>query len=329
MRSTRPISTFFALTSFCAALIGFAWIASAQDGEPKEADEAPVAVDLQKVLAGSKEFAAECKRLKIEWEEGRVTALGEIVHRGGGPCEYLVGIFPSKAHETIVLMDDGPFKGEGRRPREYVAGLATNINNALVAAGWKKGRPFGWNRETGEIFEPEGEATWIYCEWDEDGKSKRALMSDWLWSHKRIQPMNPGLYVYTGSEIYDEGPPSHKKWLGAEMEGLLVAVLSTSSALFDHRDPGGGENGVYEAIAIRIPPIGTRVKVVFSKKPLDGAEKFKPLKLPKQLQEARKKLLEQEALEKAATEKGGATDEESGAAEDEETGKDPEKETEE
>lgn len=308
MRLTRSP---FVLTSFCAALIGFACLASAQDGEraePKEVDEAASPVDLKKVLGESKEFAAECKRLKIEWEEGRVTALGEIVHRGGGPCEYLIGIFPSKAHETIVLVDDGPFEGEGRRPREYVAGLATNINNALIAAGWKKGRPFGWNRETGEIFEPEGEATWIYCEWDEDGGSKRVLMSDWLWSHKRIQPMNPGLYVYTGSEIYDEGPPSHKKWLGAEMEGLLVAVLSTSSALFDHRDPGGGENGVYEAIAIRIPPIGTRVKVVFSKKPLDGAEKFEPLKLPKELQDARAKLLAEEARKKAAAEKDSAAE---------------------
>ncbi len=266
-------------------------------GFADEGDEKSQPVDLGKVLRESKEFAKECAKYKITWEEGRVTSLGEIVHRGGGPCEYLVGIYPSKPHETIVLLDDGPWTGKGRRPRVYVEGLATNLNNAMLAAGFEKGSPFSWDPKTREVFPPKGETVHVYCEWkDKADKEHRVRMSDWLWNHKRIQIMGPGQFVFTGSSIYDEGPPTNRKWLGAEMDGLIVAVLATTTALIDHTEDG--ENGVYEAVAIRIPEIGTRVKVVLSRKELE-AEKFPPLKLPKELIEARKKL---EAEKKKAAE---------------------------
>ena len=256
-------------------------------------------VDVGKVLRESKEFAEKCKEFKVTWTEGVVRSEGQIYYRGGGPCEYLVGVFPAKAHETIVLLDKGPFEGEGHRPREPVYGLAEVVNNAFLAAGFKKGKPFDWDRDTGAVFPPKGETTYVYCEWkNEKGKFHRARMCDWLWNFKLIEVMQPGKIVYTGSLILDEGPPSHKKWLGAEVDGLVVAILNTSTALMDNVEDGGLDNGAYEAIPIRIPPAGTRVTVAFSREKLEVTEKYPPLKLPKELIEEKKRRAEEAARKK-------------------------------
>jgi len=246
-------------------------------------------VDLKKVFRESKEFAEKCKQFRITWEDGLVRAVGEIAYRGGGPCEYLVNVAPAKAHETIVLIDSGPWDEEKRRPRRQLDGLATVLNNAFIAAGFPKGKPFDWDRETGEVFPPQGETTYIYAEWKgEDGKVTRARMCDWLWNYRTIDVMQPGRFVYTGSTMIDEGPPDHKKWFGAEIDRLLVATLNTSTALLDNTDEGSLDNGTYEAIALRIPPIGTRVTVIFSRKVLE-AHTFAPLKLPQDVLDARQK----------------------------------------
>jgi hypothetical protein len=246
-------------------------------------------VDLKRVLRESKEFAEKCKQFQITWEDGLVRAVGEIAYRGGGPCEYLVNVAPAKAHETIVLVDSGPWDEEQRRPRRQLDGLATVLNNAFIAAGFPKGKPFDWDRETGEVFPPQGETVYIYAEWKgEDGKVTRARMCDWLWNYRTIDVMQPGRFVYTGSTMIDEGPPDHKKWFGAEIDRLLVATLNTSTALLDNTDEGSLDNGTYEAIALRIPPIGTRVTVIFSRKVLE-AHTFPPLKLPQEVLDARKR----------------------------------------
>ena len=247
-------------------------------------------VDVGKVLRESKEFAGKCKEYRIAFGDGVVRSEGEIYYRGGGPCEYLVGVFPAKAHETIVLLDKGPWEGDGRRDRAPVRGLAEVLNNAFLAAGFKKGKPFSWNQETGEAFAPDGEVVHIYAEWtDKEGKELRALMSDWLWNFKTIDVMQAGKFVYTGSQIVDEGPPDNRKWLAAEIDGLVVAVLNTSSALIDNVEDGGLDNGAYEAIPIRIPPSGTRVTVAFSRTELEVTEKYPPLKLPKELEEEKRR----------------------------------------
>ncbi len=263
-------------------------------------EEAPVDIGL--VLRESKEFRAKCEEFRISYEAGQVRALGRINQRGG-PCEYLITVAPAKAHETIVLLDKGerPAAKEGaeRRP-EPLNGLAETLNNAFLAAGFKKGEALKWNEETGEVFAPSGETVHLYAEWkDEKGALRRARMSDWLWCWETIDPMRPGLYVFTGSVLIDEGPPDHKNWLGCEVDGLVAAVLSTSTAILDHREEGGLSNGAYEAIPARVPAVGTRVTCVFSRVELDATEKYEPLKLTPELEAEKKK----KAEERAAREK--------------------------
>lgn len=283
----------------------FVLAASLLAQEKKEGEEVQP-VDVGKVLRESKDFQASLAKFKMSYKDGEVRAVGEIAYRGGGPCEYLVNVFPAKSHETIVLLDNGPWDGEGRRRRDFARGLATTLNNAFLAAGFEKGKPFDWDRETGEVFPPKGEVVHIYAEWkDDEGKLHRARMTDWLWNYKEIEVMAPGSLVYTGSMMIDEGPPDHKMWFGAEVDGLLVAILNTSTALMDNTEEAALENGAYEAIAQRVPEIGTRVTVVFAKKPLEVTEKYKPLELPKELQEekARRAKEKAEAAKKKDEEK--------------------------
>lgn len=291
----------------------FLWITllalGAAGQEPPAEEAGPV--DLGKVLRESKEFREKCRKYRIEFGDGVVRAQGEIAYRGGGPCEYLINVFPAKAHETIVLLDKGerpppPKEGEGEeRMPEPLNGLAETLNNAFLAAGFRKGEALRWNDETGETFPPSGETVHLYAEWkDEKGGHHRARLSDWLWCWETIDPMRPGLYVFTGSVLIDEGPPDHKKWLGCEVDGLVAAVLNTSTAILDHREEGGTSNGAYEAIPARVPAIGTRVTCVFSRKELEVTENYEPLKLNAELEAEKKKKAEERAArdkEKAAS----------------------------
>lgn len=260
----------------------------AEPAAPAPAEPQPV--DVAKILRTSEEFAATCKRFRIAWEEGLVTAVGEIAYRGGGPCEYLVNVSPAKAHETIVLLDPGPWTSKRRPSGERMKGYATCLNNALLCAGFKPGKPFRWDEETGETFPPEGDVVHVYLEWqDAEKKQVRARIEDLLWNYRTIDIMQPGKLVYTGSQMIDEGPPHHKMWFGAEVDRLAVACYSTPTALIDNTEEGAPENGTYEAIHARVPEIGTRVTVLFSRKPLDKVTEFPPLELPEEVLEARRK----------------------------------------
>jgi len=243
-------------------------------------------VDLGKVLRESKEFRAQCEKYKITFADGVVAAVGEIAYRGGGPCEYLVNVYPNKGHETIVLLDDGPWDRKERRPRRNVDGLATNLNNAFLAAGFKPGKPFDMDEQTGALSPPKGETVHVYAEWrDDESNAHRAPMHEWVWNYKRNAVMEGGRFVYTGSVVYDDPDDASRKWLGAEMDGLVVAILTTRSSIVDHTEDGGMENGAYEAIPPRIPPSGTRVKLVISRKPMESTETYAPLEPPQAAEE--------------------------------------------
>ena len=301
--------SYYLLAGALAVLLVFAVPAAPQEPEAPPKPEAAPAVDLGRVLRESKEFKQKCAGFLIEFEDGRVSAEGEIVYRGGGPCEYLVGVFPAKAHETVVLLDKGPWTGEGRRPLEHIEDLAANLNNALLAGGFKKGRPFQYNAETGDVRPPKGETVYLYAEWKVEGKLLRARMNEWLWNHELRSVMEPAQFVYTGSTIYDEGPPTNKKWLAAEVDGLIVAVLTTSSSLVDHKEKGGLFNGAYEAIPMRIPESGTRIRVVFSKKELEVTEKYEPLKPRAEEQRSTKPAAAPDGYDGGAAKQPGGADE--------------------
>jgi hypothetical protein len=222
-------------------------LVAAQDpgGDP-EPEAAPEPVDVGAVLADSKEFKAKCEefRVRFDREAGTVRAEGVIGYRGGGPCEYLINVSPAKSHETIVLLDRGP-EDEKQRKRDRLEGLATTLNNALMAAGFRRGKHFDWNQETGETYPPKGETVHDYAEFKdpETGKEIRARVSDWLWNFLTVDVMAPGTFVYTGSMMIDEGPPNHKMWFGAEADRLLVGILNTSTVLIDNTEEGSLENG--------------------------------------------------------------------------------------
>jgi len=256
--------------------------------EPEQ-PASPEPVDIASVLRTSKEFAETCKRFRIQWEEGLVRAVGEIAYRGGGPCEYLVNVSPAKAHETIVLLDSGPWTSKRRPSAERLRGYATCLNSALLCAGFKAGKPFRWNEETGETFPPEGDVVHVYVEWqNEEKKPVRACIEDMVWNYRTVDIMQRGKLVYTGSMMIDEGPPNHKQWFGAEVDRLIVACYCTPSALIDNTEEGAPDNGTYEAIHARVPESGTRVTVLLSRKPLDNVTEFKPLELPEEVLEARR-----------------------------------------
>ena len=265
-----------------------ALLCSAQEPAKPDAAE-PAPVDVAKVLRESPEFADTCKRFKISWEEGLVRAVGEIAYRGGGPCEYIANVSPAKAHETIVLLDTGPWTSKRRPSGQRMNGYATCLNNAFLCAGFKPGKPFNWDEETGKVFPPQGDPVHIYFEWKEKEKEIRARISDLLWNYRTVDVMQPGTLVYTGSMMIDEGPPHHKQWFGAEVDRLVVACYSTPTALIDNTEEGASENGTYEAIHSRVPEIGTRVTVLFARKPLDKVTEFKPLELPEEVLAERRK----------------------------------------
>ena len=98
---------------------------------------------------------------------------------------------------------------------------------------------------------------------------------------------------------YIKGDFEHIELTRGYQLGRWVDVFGT---VWDNVEEGAHDNGTYEAIAARIPPIGTRVTVLFSRKVLE-AHTFPPLKLPQEVLDARKERDEKRKREAKEAEK--------------------------
>jgi hypothetical protein len=152
---------------------------------------------------------------------------------------------------------------KGTKEHESVVSLnckAEEVHAGLLAVGAKAGKPVRFDPEykaaTGQIVD-------IYVLWkDADGGKHQARAQDWVKNTKTQQAMTHD-WVFAGSGFWkdEETGKEHYKANG----GDLVCVSNFPTATLDLPIESSQANNdlMFEAFADRVPPRGTKVRVVF------------------------------------------------------------------
>jgi hypothetical protein len=112
----------------------------------------------------------------------------------------------------------------------------------------------------------------IYLEWKgDDGEVVRARAEDLVYNAKTRTPMERGKWVYVGSRFERNQGTGETNYL-ADLTGDLVATYSWVTTIVDNTTSEGSDDTNYYCYTPRIPAIGTKVVLVFSKKELTAKE---------------------------------------------------------
>lgn len=163
----------------------------------------------------------------------------------------------SKEHESVVTLDTKAFMAHA----------------ALLRLGAKPGGP--------ALFHPEykpahGTEIEIIIEWvDADGKKHKARAQDWVRDISTKKAMKH-TWVFAGSQFWTDEVTGHKHY-SAE-GGDFICVSNFPSAMLDLNVESTQSNTrlLFEAFTERIPPMGTRVRVILKPKLRDKKPSNKP-----------------------------------------------------
>jgi hypothetical protein len=173
---------------------------------------------------------------------------GEVCLREG-LLEMFACTKGTKEHESIVTLNC----------------LAEEVHAGLLAAGGKPGSPVRFDPE----YKPaSGQIIDIYVLWkDEQGEKHQVRAQDWIRVIKTKRPMTQD-WVFAGSGFWKD-PETGKEHYKAN-GGDLVCVSNFPTATLDLPIESSQANDalMFEANVERVPPRGTKVRVVFIPRPI-------------------------------------------------------------
>lgn len=173
-------------------------------------------------------------------------------------------------HATICLREgqwglEGLLtKGKGKE-HEYILTTdcdAMKMHAVLLMAGAEPGSPVRYAPQYSPAC---GDPIKITIRYMKDGKLVSVPAQQWVRDAKTKKEMTQD-WVFAGSQLrQDIEDPKKKNYLANW--GDVVCITNMESAMLDLPSPrpgaGGIENRTYEAWTERIPPIGTKVEMVF------------------------------------------------------------------
>jgi hypothetical protein len=170
-----------------------------------------------------------------------------------------------------------------RGTKEHEAIVAVNcksqfVHAALLAVGAKPGKPMQYQPEykpaTGTIID-------VFVLWkDEQGNNRKVSAQEWIKVLKTGKAM-PHHWVFGGSGFWTD-PETKKQHYYAD-SGELICVSNFSGAMLDLPIASTADNDdlQFAAFTERIPPLGTKVRLVLIPRP-EEKTKEAPAEKPKQ-----------------------------------------------
>jgi hypothetical protein len=171
---------------------------------------------------------------------------GEVCFREG-PIEMFVCTRGTKEYESVVSVKTQAFV----------------IHAALLSLGAKPGSPA---RFTPTYTPASGTKIAIELQWvGVDGKPHKARAQDWIRNVRTKQAMTHD-WVFAGSGFWTD-PQTGQKHYQAE-GGDFICVSNFPSAMLDLpiESTQANQGLLFEAFSKRIPPLGTRVRVILRPK---------------------------------------------------------------
>jgi hypothetical protein len=123
---------------------------------------------------------------------------------------------------------------------------------------------------------PRGQKIRIQCEYERDGQRVRDDARDWIRSPARTNSPQPKFdFVFAGSRFLRIPGESRVRWLGDDGDVICVANFPGSIVDVNLQSTASNDALLFEAWTDRIPPKGTKVRVILQ--PLaDGPTTPKP-----------------------------------------------------
>jgi hypothetical protein len=198
--------------------------------------------------------------------EDRVEVDGVIIQQRA-MLEFFAVISGGKEHEAVVAVT-GSYDREGdTRPEK----LGVTINACLLALGYEKGTPVAVTPD-GKVVPPKGMAIHLYLEWKgENGEEVRARAEDLVYNIDKKRQMERGKWIFVGSR-FEQDPMSGDVFYLADLTGDLVATYSWPNTIIDNTTSEAQDDIYYVCYTPRVPAVGTKVSLVFSKEPLPAKD---------------------------------------------------------
>jgi len=179
--------------------------------------------------------------VSIDWGERTVIVTSHVVLRRG-PLEFLA-CFSGKEHESILRFD----------------AAAMHIYMALGLIGLQPGHPPAWDEARGDFGPAAGDLLDIACAWERDGREQQVDAFGWLREIEYARTPLARPWVFAGSIRLSDGS------VAADRSGVGVALVDFSDSLvcLSHSYSSRAPELWVEANSDAIPPVGTRVRVLF------------------------------------------------------------------
>lgn len=197
-------------------------------------------------------------------KEDRVEVPGVIV-QDRAMLEFFAVVAGGKEHESIVALTGNvdPKKG---RPE----GLAGMINACLLALGFVKGKPLEVAKDE-TLIPPKGMTVHLYLEFpDASGDTVRVRAEDLVYDLDTKSAMMRDPWVYIGSQFQADGAGGTA--YVADLTGDVVSTWSWPFTIIDNITLSAKDDVSFVCYEDRIPPVGTKVTMVFSKAPLPAKD---------------------------------------------------------
>lgn len=207
---------------------------------PAPARAAETKAEVKRIEIGQNVF------LEVEGKKRRVIVSASICLTKG-PLEQLLTRKDTKEHEAVLTADID----------------ARTLHKALLLSGAREGSPVRFDpykAATGQtikiscVYAQKGKVTSVRAqEWIRDANTKKILSHDWVFAGSRLIP----------------NPLDEKNKIYLANDGDVVCVSNFESALLDLPIKSSKANSelVFEANTERIPPVGTKVSVIFEPVP--------------------------------------------------------------
>jgi hypothetical protein len=245
------------LTFWCALAVAVAALSSgyaqetAPDGSQPQAPKRRLAKD----PPGMKRLMPDYD-VWIDPKHKRVVMDGTVVLRQG-QLEMLACPKGTKEHEAIIAVDTKAYA----------------VHAALLAVGAVVGTPVQFQPE----YKPAtGTEVDIELVWrDAKGQDHRGPAQDWVRNAQTGKAMEYP-WVFAGSGFWTDEATGTKYYMAEQ--GDFVCVSNFPSAMLDLPVKSSQDNQqlLYEAFTERIPPVGTRVRMVLTPKAKEGQEEKAP-----------------------------------------------------
>lgn len=234
-RFARRLSVRAALFLF-GGLAAFAVVSCGADTPPKEAPKA--APEVKRKEIGKDLF------FEIDGDKRRVI-VGAAVALRQGQLEGLLCRKNTKEYEYILATQAD----------------ARQIHAALVVAGAKPGSPVQFQPK----FKPaHGTPIKVFLQYQKDGKSTTVPAQQWLRDVKTKKDLDID-WVFAGSRLLPDPEDPKKPPFYLANQGDVICVCNMDTAMLDLpvASPTALADRNYEANTERIPPLDTKVDVIF------------------------------------------------------------------